>query len=246
MEKQQKKRWIKRGIFFSVLAICLCTCKLSVPTFIMSPYDVHCDSIAQIMVAERNVWYYKPLSDSLILKDSVRNIRFHVKEACAYDARMVDEIYFKAFLPWVKLYDTDDFKLFGIWFDHMGIRDKWDKVYGIWYNIGDDSVDQIFGGPTGWDNPEANFTYCGKRIKLPLPDTLYFSVWGRNDVYVDRHTYLSLSDENQMSVIRKGSNSTKRKLGEIIFVKTDSFITTNKRKPEGTKLLIKNIKKMRL
>ena len=90
MKKFTKKRFIKW--LFATIFILLGLYKCTMPMFLLLPSDIHCDSISQIISTERAIWYYKPLCDTLILKDSLRDIRFHVRQACAYELRGVDQI----------------------------------------------------------------------------------------------------------------------------------------------------------
>lgn len=144
MKKFTKKRFIKW--LFATIFILLGLYKCTMPMFLLLPSDIHCDSISQIISTERAIWYYKPLCDTLILKDSLRDIRFHVRQACAYELRGVDQIYFRYYLPWIRFYETDNIKIFGVWFDYMALRDKYDTLMGIYYDLGRENVDNIFAG----------------------------------------------------------------------------------------------------
>lgn len=238
------KKFTTKRIFkwlFATVFILLGLYKCTVPIFLLPPYDIHCDSISQIINTERNIWYYKPLCDTLILKDSLRDIRFHVRQACAYDIRGVSQIYFRYYLPWIRFYETDKTKMFGVWFDYLALRDKYDKYLGIYYDLGRENVDNIFAGPCGWDDAERGISYYGRRLGTPLPDTIYFSVYGNPYIYVDNPTYHILSEEKQWEVIGRGVDlkSERRILGQLIFVKTDSVIFENTRHYDQDKLFFK-------
>lgn len=238
------KKFTKKRIFkwlFATVFILLGFYKCTVPIFLLPPYDIHCDSISQIISTERNIWYYKPLCDTLILKDSLRDIRFHVRQACAYDIRGVSQIYFRYYLPWIRFYETNQIKIFGVWFDYMALRDKYDVVYGIYYDLGQKNVDQIFAGPCGWDDAERGISYYGKRLGIPLPDTIYFSVYGNPHIYVDKPKYRILSHDDKQAVIHKGFDlwNERRILGQLIFVKTDSVVFENTRNYDRDKLFFK-------
>lgn len=239
MNRSQKKRFLKWLFAILFLVIGLYKCKL--PTFVLPSYDLHCDSISQIISTERNIWYYKPLCDTLVLKDSLRDIRFHVRQACAYDIRGVDEIYFRYYLPWIRLYETEQTKMFGVWFDYLALRDKYDKVTGIYYDLGRENVDNIFAGPEGWDDAERGISYYGRRLGTPLPDTIYFSVYGNPYIYIDRPTRRALPREKRLEAIDKGLDFRKerRMLGQLIFVKSDSVIFEKTRRYDTVKLWIK-------
>ena len=239
MKKFTKKRFFK-WLFVTIL-ILLGLYKCTIPVFLLRPYDIHCDSISQIISTERDIWYYKPLCDTLILKDSLRDIRFHVRQACAYELRGVDQIYFRYYLPWIRFYETDNIKIFGVWFDYLALRDKYDVVNGIYYDLGRENVDNIFAGPCGWDDTERGVSYYGRRLGAPLPDTIYFSVYGNPHIYVDKPTYRTLSRDKQWEAIHRSRKleNERRILGQLIFVKSDSLIFENKRCYDNDKLLIK-------
>lgn len=102
-------------------------------------------------------------------------------------------------------------------------------------------MDQIFAGPCGWDAPERDISYYGRRLGTPLPDTIYFSVYGNPHIYVDKPTYQSLSKDRQWEAIHVSGELAheRRLLGQIIFIKSDSIIFENKHHYENDKLLIK-------
>ena len=123
----------------------------------------------------------------------------------------------------------------------MALRDKYDKYMGIYYDLGKENVDNIFAGPCGWDDSERGVSYYGRRLGTPLPDTIYFSVYGNPYIYVDKSTYHTLSRDKQWEVIDRGVDleGERRILGQLIFVKSDSLIFENKRCYDNDKLLIK-------
>lgn len=72
----------------------------------------------------------------MILKDSLRDIHFHIRrQACVYDIRGVNQIHFRYYLPWIRFYETNNTKIFGVWFDYMVLRDKYDILMGIYYDL---------------------------------------------------------------------------------------------------------------
>ena len=229
-------KWLLTTIFI-LFGLYKCT----MPVFLLPPYDIHCDSISQIISTERDIWYYKPLCDTLILKDSLRDIRFHVRQACAYELRGVDQIYFRYYLPWIRFYEIDNTKIFGIWFDHMALRNKYDRITGIYYDLGRENVDNIFAGPCGWDDVERGISYYGRRLGTPLPDTIYFSVYGNPYLYVEKSTRQALPEDKRWELYKKSREleSEWRILGQLIFVKSDSLIFDNTRRYDRDKLLIK-------
>lgn len=238
-----KEKKVKRLLLLLVIIVCLGAFRIYLPTLVMRPKDIHCDSMADVIKAERSVWIYKPLTDTLLIQDSVRNIRLVVKEACAYDARFFGKMYFQGFFPWAIIYNFDEFKLFGIWFDYADFGNNLSKIAGIALEVGDHSKDQVFGGTSYIDNEKYNLSYQGERIKLPLTDTLRLTVWGYPNLFVRRDEFRKMEEQKQYEIIDLADSlkNSRMILGEIVFVKGDSVIAPKKRKYEETRLFIKNI-----
>lgn len=239
MMKLKKKRIFQIVLLFLFIGIGLIKCSL--PTFIMSPYDIHGSSINQILSTERSVWYYKPLMDTLIIKDSLRDIRFYVKEACAYDNRWASSIFFEYYLPWINLYEDNERKLFGIWFDYMDLYNKYSKSLRFTYEL-DSASNRLFSGGTALDNKKKKYSYYGGNINYPLPDTIRFVVTGNPHLYMERSTFRALSDKEQMDIIEKSMTfeNERKVMGVITFIKGDSIIVIPSRDHFGRKLLYKS------
>lgn len=124
---------------------------------------------------------------------------------------------------------NNGYLVFCISFDTINILDKFDRSAGLWFSVGDSShndTDLWF-----FLHDYEDCSYFGVRFLEYMPDTVYFTVWGYTNLYVDRPMFRSLSKEEREKVFRKESDGTKKKgvLGEMIFVKTDSLIIPKKR-----------------
>src|ERR1035437_7504154 len=130
-----RRRLIKL-IITIVLTILVYKCEIPLP---LKPVSIFCNSKEEIIAAERSLWIYKPVCDSLIIKDSARNLKLHIQSVYAYDPRYFEEGYLWLFSPWAKLTNSSDIKYFTVCFDYINLHDIWDFSTGIVMNIRDSS-----------------------------------------------------------------------------------------------------------
>lgn len=225
MKKLTKKKK-RRLLILLLVIIVLGAIKIKIPRFV-SPYGTFHYAMKDVMKKSNNIWMYTPLVDTLVIKDSLRNLRFKVQKAYAYDARSINYIYLHYFLPWARLSDYDKLKLFDVAFDYLDIFNILSKVRGVWFSINDVSMSYKIHHRVGIEDEEKTHSIYGTSILYPLPDTLYFTVWGYSNAYIDKRTFRSLPKKERMDFIGRCSDEKEILLGEITFVKSDSIIKEN-------------------
>lgn len=238
-----RNKIIIKVIISVIVAVVIYKCTITLP---LKPYSVFCNSKEDILEGGRSLWVYKPLSDSLVIKDRVRNLRFHIKYIYAYDPKLFDEAYFWLFLPWVKLNNTGNVKYFTVCFDYINIKDKWDFRTGIVINIRDSATTKVWNRHTydgGWDDSIAGKSYYETK-KIALSDTLYLTVWGQKDLFLPYSVYKNLPESERLKTFSSKYENGQVKIGQLTIVKSDSIINHKKRDPIETKLFTRAVRKL--
>lgn len=236
------KRNVILGIIVSILLVVVYRCTIPLP---FKPYSIFCNTKEEIIAAERSVWIYKPICDSLVIKDSVRDLHFHIKHIYAYDPKRFEKAYLWLFLPWVKLSNTGNVKYFTICFDYMNLEDKWDFRNCIVLNIRDSAMTEKWDRWTYdgvWDDSIAGKSYYETKEMSPLPDTLYLTIWGQKDLFLPYSVYKNLPSSEQSKMFSSKYENGQVKIGQIAIIKVDSVICKKKKKPEEIKLFIRKVR----
>lgn len=206
---------------------------------------VFCNSKEEAIAAERSVWIYKPVCDTLIIKDSIRNLKFHIQSVYAYDSRLLTEFYLWLFLPWAELNNFGDVKYFTVCFDYINLHDKWDPSMGIVMNISDSATTKTWNRISYEEYRDDSIigqSYYESIKSVPLPDTLYLTVWGQKDLFVPSSIFKNLPDSIKSKAYSAKYDKGQIKLGQIALVKSDSIICPKKRKAHETKLFVKKLR----
>lgn len=203
--------------------------------------DAHVDSYEYLLKSKRSIYFYPALQDEVLINNKKRDIRLEILNSCAYDAKYLERIYCQFFWIWGKTIDFNESIFFGIWFRSSDLYMilKEDRVS---FSIDNTNRNSTFRHYFMWDNIDDDTYYYGVRMLLPLPDTLYLTIWGDQKIYFDNETLLPLSDEETQGVKVEELSSKKSEiqkvfLGEVSFVRTDSIVKEKPSKIENTIML---------
>lgn len=203
----------------------------------IKPGEVTLTSRENVLKRERSLWIYKPVSDTFLLQDSLRNILYKFKDVFVYDSRYIRNIHIHMFAPWAIVNYSSNNKFVTVTTDYLELQDKENRRLGISYSItknptSNNLLDYPYAWPT--DDSIKHRSYIGATIKSPIPDTLYMILWGRRDLYLPYSIYEKLPDSTQryMGYYKTGYED-QVKLGIVKFVLSDSII--NEHAPKGIK-----------
>lgn len=211
-------------VFFLILFLK----KTVILSLFFHPFDMHYDSKKEIIDEGLNLWTYKSVSDTVVIKDSLRDLSFVVKEAYLYTASRTTEGYFQFFLPWTDIYTYDNLYFFGLTFRKNQFEEILDhnRLNGIWFCLGDSVNDKTHRMEQFWDNNETDFSYYGARIVPPVSDTIYLTICGFSDLFLTKKDFRNM-DINKIEAKQNQSKHVKVPLGHFIFVKQDSVISSS-------------------
>lgn len=227
LTKKQKRRFI----IIIIILLVLTPFKIKFPDFI-GPYRDNHFLPHEVKELSNNFWKYTPIIDTCVIQDSVRDLRFKVQKAYAYDARMIEYPYIHYLLPWIHVKNLKKVKFFDIVFDYLDLDNIESKIGGVWFSVNKSSESYMRRSTWSIEDNDKSFSIYGTRELLPLPDTLYFTVWGYPNSYLDLHTYRSLTEEQKSEFIKRIGEEKQRPLGEITFVKSDSIIKKSQKRTE--------------
>ncbi|MDO9154958.1 MAG: hypothetical protein Q7U47_14825 [Paludibacter sp.] len=201
------------------------------------PGTVTLDTKEDVFKTKRSLWVYKPVADSFLLHDSLRNILFKFKDIFAYDSRYIRNIHIHLFAPWAIVNYSSKNKFVTLTTEYMALKDKENNRRGISYTISSNpKSDKLLDYPYAWPSDDSikGDSYIQTIIKYPLPDTLFLIIWGRSDFYMPYSIYKTLPDSIRINTLSSKSDYNGQiKLAQIKFILTDSVI--NHKSPKGIK-----------